>query len=106
MQAEMTYTEQLLHMLDDFDTATGLHIKLAPDDRTDTMIWTVTLTANKSAPRGRRAYIGYADDGQGYGWAPVPGKYRMEMGLTAEQALDKVREYLYATDAAKRLGAE
>jgi hypothetical protein len=104
VSAEMTYTEQLLHLLDDFDTSGGLHIKLNGGQQ-ETLLWEVRLVANKGELH-RCGYIVFKDDGDGYGWGPVSGMSRMEMGLTAEQALAKVKEHLRAEDAARRLGRE
>lgn len=102
-QVEMDYTEQCLHMLDEWDSARGFKIRFQPGARNE-MSWTVEQT--RQIGRGPVAWV-CMDDGAGYG-AGVSRQEAYSDALAhrrrAEEALTLAEESVRVRDAAKRLG--
>lgn len=91
--AELSYTEQLLHMLDEFDTD-ELHVVYNSTD-----LWKVQL--KRSVGRGPVAWVRMMYDGY-YGWGTTTAAGQAHG--TAEETLERVKQHMLALDGAARLG--
>lgn len=94
----MSYTEQMLDVLDDFDTDGGFHIKYQPEN-----CWKVTLNGK---PRQTPMYMVRANASWGWGRTRTQAHLKADEAYhTAEEALKACCDTLKANDAASRLGA-
>lgn len=110
--SEWSYTEQLLHTLDEFETPDGFRVKHTPNATMERLralgCWRISLRGPKPNDPKSRFNIWLLMVSTGWYLSDVPTinwTGGMEPFETPEEALTQAKELLRAREAAQRLGA-